>query len=932
MKNNMYKIISVTPSVLWKDFDPMFKVIANVVRDDEGRLDDEYRMNAHKAFNAIIYKMNNEKDTPFVVNKSDCVINTARRSIMSNIFGVEAGSRITTNKIISVSHRLFDTILNTLPWQVADLNQANANDRIMKLQILTMKRLTSAGIDLVDSEKKTHYAFICSTPSQQKTGGMYMGNAETMRLEVVQKAMNFGHTFNEFNANVSANATEWLKANALSSTPSDPTEYNLRDVIVMKAVKIKKLLKNVAHVNDDGSITHLTEAELEQEMFDGQMLWLNSNPSGQLRGWCFKAFGIRGDLLVDLVKGWQDKIVIDIDGNERRIGDAVAICTDSCWKGSKFFKTYEEYVRTAKELAQYIPNFDKIWIVREAGEIDDITGETVDFGRRLSRQTTQQWVRASLAQLSNLTRKTRMSLNGLKTYDGLLKSATEHAKAIQDRSVVAGLIETVPELITSDPLQTWAEERYIRKQLDAAANRIHIDGNYPYICMDPVAMIQVLIEGRNPMDPTLGLLNAGEVCNRKYKDGQKLFAIRYPANYQTATVVTNRVYAAYAKLGDVAVLPYHGDLIIREDGDFDGDEMMFCPDKLVIRLTEEMIAEYKPELVDFPHGKKATMTPWGTRDARFDQIAEALWRSMKFNLVGVYSNMSVRCMHLGRINDCILMHVMAILCLDMVKGTAVPEGILETADKIRKNVSKLCDGAMPWNQIFRDKLKGITGRKYMEPSKDTVDTISKLVMSTGEYSFDAEGHELLDSWKLMQSGDRSQSTRKGVLSENLAEEFCEFYSRTDMDADNLTIYNKIRSGEKLSLSEVMQAAWINENAMQYTCPGDTINDKKAAYRELVREIAFKLGAGQDLSDEVLKEHVVNWAASVAVTGKGVQGERRGSYALFVLRVFAIDFLHNAEANLGIAGDDTFEARQAIAAEAANLDMDTVDVSIDDLDD
>ena len=917
MKSNMYKIYSIVSSIIFAPYTPFFKIIEAVVRNDDNTLNEEYRMNAHAAFNTIIKMMYNDQDKPFAVKRSDCVVNTARQSIMSNILGCECGSRKTTDKVISVSHKLFNTVLATLPWQVADLNQVNANVRIEKLQKLVMQRLVSAGIDVIeDNGKVTHYGFIVATPSQQKTGGMYMGKAEVMALPVVQKALNFGRLFGEFNHEIPANATEWLKANALSATPADPTEYNLRDVIVMKAVKVKRLFKRVARVNDNGSITHLTEAELEQELFDGQMLWLKKVPSGQLRGWCFKAFGIRGDLLIDLVDGWEDIVVTDIDSKQRRLGDAVGICTDSCWKGSKFFKTYEEYVRTAEELAQYIPDFNKIWIVREAGEIDELTGETVDFGRRLSRQATQQWVDATLAQLTHLTRKTRLALNKMKTYDGLRKLASESAKPLEKRSDMAGLIEALPELVLTEGMQDWAKAKYEKKQLNAAANRLSVSGNYPYIAMDPWAMIQVLCLGRDPMDEDLGFLKAGEVCNFKFKNEQKLFAIRYPANYQTGTVVINKIVEAFRAMGDVAILPYYGDLIIREDGDFDGDEMMFCPDELVIRLTEEMIAKYKPELIDFPHGRKAEMKPFGDRSNRFDEIANTLWRSMKFNLVGVYSNMSVRCMHLGKIDDCILMHVMAILCLDMVKGTAVPEGILKTAESIRQRINKMCNGAMPWNQIFRDQLKGISGRKYMEPSNDTVDTIARLIMTTGEYTFDADGHEMMDEWRQMQSPDRNQSTRKGVMPQDLAEEFCELFSRDDIDEDMLSVYRNIKAGRPIGVAELLQAAYVNESAMVYTCPGADVEDKKAVYRELIREVAFKLGAGQDLSDDELKVRVINWAAQTAVTGRGVKKEKQGKYAMFVMRTFALDFLHNIEANRGIKPSETFEARRKTAEEEA----------------
>ena len=723
---------------------------------------------------------------------------------------------------------------------------------------------------------------------------------------------------------IPTNAVEWMKANALSATPADPTEYSLRDVIVVKAVKIKKIFKHVAKVNTDGTITHLDECEIEQEMFDGQFMWLKNVPSGQLRGWCFKAMGLNGEMLISLVNGWEDMMITDIDGNKRRLGDAVGFCTDSCWKGSKFFDSYAEFCDKAEELAQFIPGMDKIWIVREAGEIDD---EEADYGRRLSRQATQQWVNASLAQLSNLTRSTRNALNKMKTYDGLVKLASEKSKPVQDRTDLAGLIEAMPELVTSAPMQDWAKSKYVRKQLNAAANRIHVNGNYPYICMDPLAMIQVHILGINPDSQDLGFLKAGEVCNFKYHDGQKLFAIRYPANYQTGTVLVNRIIDAFRGLGDVAVLPYYGDTIIREDGDFDGDEMMFCPDDIVIRLTEQMIDTFCPELIDFPHGKKAEMVPWETRDNRFDQISDALWRSMKFNLVGVYSNMSVRCMHLGKIEECIMMHVMAILCLDMVKGTEISPAILKAAEDIRSKVSKMCDGAMPWNQQFRDALIGVSDRKYMEPSNDTVDTITRLVMSTGEYTFDAQGHEVGDSWKLMTNGG-SRITRKGVLDKALSDEFCQFFSRDNMSEEDLAIYRNLKEGKEIGVADLMREAAINESAMMYTCPGDTLDDKKCAYRELVREAAFKLGRTSGMPDDELKNSVINWAAKIAVTGEGMSNaDYRGKYAMFVMRVFALDFIRNIEANRGVAPEDTFEARRNASTDDV-MSITEDDLSID----
>lgn len=922
MKNNMYKIPAIIPEVIWDEYNHLFSIISAVEYDESGDLDPDYLANATKAFNSVIRKAHSEKNTPISVDWNKLVVNTAKQSILSNIMQIACGKRLATRNMISVSHRLFQTILARMPWQVADLNQMNAIRRMELLQKLVMYRMVYAGITIVDAVGGTErYGFIVATPSQQKCGGMYMGNARIMSLEHVQRALNFGRTFKTFNEEVPSDAVEWLKANALSATPAEPTEYSIRDIIVMPAVKVKHMFKNVCRIDENGVITHLDEAELEQELIDGQMLTL---VTGQARGWCIKGLGI--GLYAELID--PDAVVIDIDGKERRIGDAVAICTDSCWKAKKFFSSYSEFCDVAEELAEYIPGFDKLWIVREADELDE-DGEEVDYGRRLSRQATQQWVHATTAQLLNLTRRSRNSLNKMKTYDGLVRLASEQAKPLAKRSDLAGLVEALPELVLTDGMQDWAATKYEKKQLDAAASRLNVPGNYPFIAMDPVAMKQVLVDGRNPLEEGLGVLQAGEVCNMKYKDGQKLFAVRYPANYQTAVVLKNRRIDIFAALGEVAILPMYGDTIIREDGDFDGDEMMFSPDELIIRLTEQMIDEFHPELIDFPHGKKAKMDVWGTRENRFEQIAEALWRAMRYNEVGIYSNMAVRCMHLHKMEECIMMHVMAILCLDMVKGAEVSAKLIETAEKIRASINTLCNGAMPYNQIFRDKRKGITGRKYLAPSNDTVDTISRMIMTTGDYSFDAEGHELFNAWKLMTDGG-SDITRMGTLPEELAQAFVESYSRSDVNTDDLAVYRKIKNGERIGVAELMQAAATNEASMVYTCDGDTVNDKKAAYRELIREIAFALGRDSGLTDEELKSRVVNWAAKIAVTGAGARHGKTARYSMFVMRVFAIDFLRNVERNNGVAAEDSFEVRRELAANGDDNDDSVMEISDEEL--
>lgn len=940
MNKASYKLRSIYSNTLFgEDYNKLFAAL-KVERDENNELNAEQLAIARNAFNALVLRVNLDAAKPFEVNIKDCFVNNGKQSIASDVMMVEYGRMAPTTRMISVHHALFNTMLAKACWQVAGNDQRQAVARIEAVEKAILDRLVSSGVLLKTATGEIRYGFLGATPSQKKTGSCYMGEAGIMALEPVQKALNAGRLFKEFNETMKTDAVELTTMNSYMFTPSAPTSYRMHDIIVMDSIAIKQTFKKICRIGDDGKLHRLTDAELEVTKFDGMVLFVLN---GQLRGWMFKGYGCDKDAVIKYcieIEGHDpDEIIIDKYGVEHRFSDVVGITTTDAWKGSKYFGTYQEYLNVLDELVNYFPNIDKVWVVREAG-VNEEGEDIADFGRTLSRQTTQQFMNASLAELAALTKYSRNHLKRLKTFDGLKKSLGEEAKPLQERSDFAALIDYCPELELADTVQTYSKTVWTNEKTKACSNKIRIGGNYPYIIMDPVAMAQILIFHHDPNEQGLGLLKGNEVNNTKYRDNVKLFSIRYPSNYMTATVVINRRFQVFDSLGEVAVISYYGDWIIRQDGDFDGDEAMFSPNKLLIKLTEQMIARYQPELIDFPHGRKSEKAVFGTRANRNKQIAECLWRAMKFNTVGIYSNLAVACFYLKDMDSAIMAHVMAILSIDMVKGVQVPQGIINKAEAIQKRIRKEMQYCMPWNQQFRDALKHITGRAYLACDKSsTPDMIASLICSdVGEYAFDGQGHVLTGDTMLAIMNGSNMSTRQGVVPAEFAAAMRDAFSRTDKNAEDLEFYRKLANGQKVGIKDILEAAAINESAMVYSCPGETVNDKRIEYRKMIRHICLNLGSNEDWTtkDGVLipidERHarVVNYAAKLFINGIGDTEEDRSRIGMFVGRTFAIDFINNYEANNSITGDDTLEARRQIAMLAETIDMDNVP-SIDDED-
>ena len=479
-------------------------------------------------------------------------------------------------------------------------------------------------------------------------------------------------------------------------------------------------------------------------------------------------------------------------------------------------------------------------------------------------------------------------------------------------------------------IQQYLRNAWNAKKDNACSGRLRTKGVYPYICQDPIAQIQICLEGRSPYDTNLGVLPEGYVNLPKVKEGREMYCVRYPANYLVGMVVKQMNVREFANLGNIAVLPYYGDMIVRADGDFDGDEMLFLFDQLMITMMKRIIEDFKPSLIDFPHGKVDCSKPFGTKENFIYEVAEALVRAQEFNLVGRYSNLAVICLQQASLakdsvtltkwlNAAKIAHVGAIVCLDMVKGANVPEEL----QNLLKNLNKSVRAAfkMPWNQLFSHPE--LTEEDVEARTNSSQDKIAGCICDdVGQFEVDFEDGTPVE-WEsnmllgMTPSGIDITSVKKFIVDDDDVRRIggCHF----DDTSDDVT-WNKMINGEAIGWKEWIELGWHNASALLWKMTGVDMAEKRKdlyAYirRVLIKSITDVKWTREDGEEYTLLEKYASLVTTViesafeyrvkdgnVVTefvdkngkvrryGNNMEEDKKGSYAMFILRVFAQDIL------------------------------------------
>ena len=856
----------------------------------------------------------------YIVDIRDCVVNNVSRSKLSDIMGIEYGQKSPCKEIISVTYDAM-SIKVYYKFMADDYNKAQ--ERLHKVREQMIKNIMDNGVQLVLKDQILNdYDLLASNQSQQKKGQCYMGETKTMKL--AEKALEFCWEKDKAIAERPDNSAEYLKRIATLMTPSkvitnkDGKTVDLTRILMVNDCEIERMFDNVTTISGK-KLSKAEKKKMKITMFDGQALWLKDGfVSTQGRGYGLKYMAIaKPDYkLPEFAK--------DIMGNIVRVADYDILMSKSCWKAAKMGWNWYQFRDEVMKLSEEFPGIELLESVRYSDkEIGD-----EENPRNLARQATQQWVTMPEEDIEKLTRKTRRWLNSHKSYWKILAKLGEWNLPVNERSAFAHLINKVPQLIVHPYIKQWLKNWWTAKRDKACSGRIRTEGMYPYIAQDPIAMIQIFLEGRDPNEEGLGVLKAGEVNLPKVKDGQKVYAIRYPANYMVGMVMMQVNVDAFRNIGNVAVLPYYGEAIVRADGDFDGDEMLFILNALIIATMERIIEEYHPTLIDFPHGKVRCDHPFSIviedvldkNGNKIDEIRKsvdglenfkkeitnALVRAQEYNLVGLYSNLAVICLQNASIasnplerakwlNAAKYAHVGAIVCLDMVKGADIPEELKAKLEEMNTAIRK--NHKMPWNQLFSHSE--LTPADVEKRSNSTQDKIAgKIYDDCGEFEIEFEDCDPVswdDSILSALAPERMTVMHRWIVGEDDLARLrgCHFEDICDKET-----WRRMESGEDIGLKDWALLGWHNASAIVWKMTGADMAEKRNELNKYIRDVAIANVRDNEWSNKDGKSFglvdryktFVNEVVRLTFGKNGIDDEKKGSFAIFMLRVFAKDIL------------------------------------------
>lgn len=886
-----------------------------------------------RALIAPLYKAieDAEAKSEFKVTRKDMRLETGRQSLATDIAGVLYGGFDAT--MLKVDAPVANIIHMSDCLQKAVFGD-NAKEALDKINERLVKLITKKPIRLGDIS----YGFWGSSPSMQKVGRNWFGDQKMLdRIEPIILAL---RSWTKLSAKGTTGNAE-LKYNATLFTPSavlvgyDGVKIRLNDVILVRNPKRSYVVPNAMIFDNLGGYRFEKNHITKRVLGDGAMYLIHDDaPSHQARGPWIKGCCIAIQSVIDgaIVK----REVIDYDGIVRNIDDYKVLMTDSCLKIDMSGLTWSGVKEAVAALKYLFDDIDALRVVRYADSTEE------DKPRHLARQAVQQWITANDEDIDELLSKTAQTLLQQKTLSGVL---ARKANPLSDTpNAMEWLFQHVPGLLNSKQFRTLETENWLQTFADASSGSFGTSALYPYITEDPVALLQVIVDGWDPEDPELGLLKEGTVNMPNTAHGEEFAAVRFPANFFTMTTETNdnEFSYVYESCGNVCILSVRGLFLIIHDGDVDGDEAHFNRNHKVIEMVKKMRRDINIPVIIFDHDSKNEKAKVHNREEYLDLVAHSLYLAQVFNFVGRFSTLATTCMsaasdahNSGDVrlrNKWILYaafaHVGTILAIDLVKTGNIPLGLMAKLESITKEAD-----LVPYNQRF-NKHNSVQhfwdsdwDQKTKKPGKGVVDRLNvRLSRKVGyhpdedkptEYGYDTEGvvfrpEVLLDNTIPM------CPVPMGKLTDDIVEML------------NLANYgdNTLRINSKdghVGAKDLMIYCWQNASSLKYRlsksdneAETEATLDDMAALLGLTRMAILtlpELGRSKSfdaLSTDERDSAIVNWFVRNAFEldcgdrGNGIGSDAgtawdalhlKASYAKFVVMVFAKDIIHNVERNL-----------------------------------
>lgn len=885
------------------------------------------------------------------------------KSAISEVVRVDYEDRKPTNKMMVVEHniqKLFDFHLAVfsndakIAVQMRDEYQKDIEYHLMHRGV---KVLYNDGTFRL-------YGGAASSSSHQKQEKVLMVEARQMKLN--EKFFWFGKSLKEFaNCTKMLGAEFWkIRANLIRPwmkqfITEDGTVIRMKDVLFVKDVEKIYVIKNGRRIGKiNGSLVHDGEDKEAKVLGDGAIVSLVKLAfQGQCSGAGLKGFFVDGTSSIETlckkhgmtVEEFMKLEVMGIDGKLHRIGDYKAIAGEGCWKFDKAFSSFVEYMNWLNEMGKAYPSMDALYLLRQSEEIEE--EEKV---RRLTKTLIQQWMVMSPKEIRTLTKRVRNDLKKAKSFKGSVRKLAALWKSEEDRNDVERLFEEAPWLIANPIIQEYLKEKWYRKLIEAASCKFRTEGQYPYIMQDTVALLEVWVLGLDPNGDNLGVLKGDEVSCADVPDDRELLCVRFPANFLTAMVMKNKACVeAFESCNAVMMISIYSDILIRQDGDVDGDEMCVIYNRLAIGVTKRMNKMFNPPVVLFAHGGKAERHSYESVEAFLKDCSDALWRAKRYDSVGLYANLAMKCAYLANIAEkngdvklrekyLVWMSAAstgAILAIDQVKGNQVDDSLIAWLDDIQKNVRyAFKDIAMemgfskqesmtkmaPFAQFYNElaKRRPAARNNFLPANPDNyVDMISDIILhDAGSWDeYDMGGVE----WNAVAAQDAlmnrsmpiGMKVKYGKVTKEMVDLLGDNWFKLTLDNEidaTIETRRKLYPGNEIGLKEFMLLLWRNECSMAYSMEGSNLFEKKEEYygtcRELLRmflesgdwvnKYAKSFPIGYEFAQEERWTIMVNAVVSDALELNGSNGldKNKGSYAMFCLRLFAPELRASLKVN------------------------------------
>ena len=921
-----------------------------------GEQKEEFKKNALKAV-ADLRKIANEHK-PIEVRIGMSRPSRITNNFLSMAMSIDTEAKGVRTEWINVEHGIQEALKPS--WALFSATKKEGQDLASKFVDSVFELLDN--IVLVDRDgNKTLYHGLYSSASHQKKEKLILCREDLLRLH--EEIVWFGKTKEEILRTDVTGAEIWKgRANlarpiAFAIKTIDGQNVYLRNIMMVRDVKKTYHHDNAVMIGGNHNGKPYAKGKCDNEVIvgDGQSIskvMLNSL-SWQGGGAGYKTMCVCNPAAYGLA---------DVDLPEGKL----IVCGDGCFKFDKFgYANWDEFAARMDELAERYPGINQVYALRQSEELDE--EERI---RKVSRSLLQQiGLVASNDELQKLADPAIKALNAMKSFEGLFISLAELGIPEEKRSDFAKLIFACPELLTNANVQKIAEARWTARRNEIAGNKFRTKGQYPYIVQDCVALLQIWLGGMDVNDPTLGVLKAGEASLVGVPEGQKVGALRYPANALTVKILVNRVMKdVFGECGNVAVLSIHDDILIIQDGDVDGDEMGILYDKLIIELIERLHRVAKPYVIVFEHGNKAKRTTIGSEDELRKRMYASLHAAKEFDQVGPYANLARDCVFLANIElkevrkarkagknseaqkhmDLFNQYILwmsaastgAIMAIDQVKGNAIDPRLIGWLETIRITVHNdirmrvvlgvdacgetVTSYAQPSTQSYvKNDFTLLCRKPNLEVSTDYL--CNYTLEQAGEYENDGQGFvnndallrsELIDNRHPLTNVKKAKVT-SGVVTELRANYFNrgtknERGETCNPDAD---VFKLIRNGQPVGQMDLLLLYWRNMNTLEFRTQEKTAPERKATYYKMVRDslIAQALsepwfceheGGAYELGHEFTDEEKIASVVGQAVLSaleigrtNTIRDELKGSFAKFVLSVFANDIRENVQRNV-----------------------------------